>query len=77
MINNRQLNVLRAIVEITTVQRGPRTGEVKNRIERPSDIYDTRTLRALAHRNLIDCRVDTVHGDGWAATALGVQEAKR
>jgi len=75
MINDRQLNVLRGIVEITTIQRGPRIGKVKKRIERLGDSYDIRTLRALARRNLIDCRVDTMHGDGWAATVLGAQVA--
>jgi len=77
-LTSQMRNVLEAMVEQTTKTSGTNRGEVKSRIVKPGVLYDIRTLKALASRGLIECKINTVNGDGWAATQAGVSAvAKR
>jgi hypothetical protein len=69
-INETQLNVLEAIADQTIISRGKRKGAIKSRIS--GDSYDGRTLNALASRGLIEYRIGSILGDGWAATEDGL-----
>jgi hypothetical protein len=64
-------NVLEAIQQQTIKMKGNNKGEVKNRIS--GDAYYQQTLQALHRRGLIDYRVETVHGDGYAATKKSLE----
>ena len=65
------LNVLDAIVDMTIKLRGKNVGDVKDRID-ASQFYES-TISALSRRGLIEHKVDTIFGDGWAATPLGFE----
>ena len=63
-------NVLDAIIDMTIKMRGKNAGTVKARID-CSQFYSN-TLAALSRRGLIEHRVETIFGDGWAATSCGI-----
>ncbi|WP_419655482.1 uncharacterized protein Dvar_45660 [Desulfosarcina variabilis str. Montpellier] len=66
MLSPTMKNVLDAIKDQTIKQRGKNAGQVKNRIS--GDAYYYNTICALFRRGLIDFKINTIHGNGWAAT---------
>lgn len=62
-MTKQQQNVLDAI-RYATLRRN---GEVKRRID--CSAYDGRTVASLLKRGLIDYKIETIHGTGYAAIA--------
>lgn len=74
-LNERQRNVLEAVVETTIKTRGKNAVETKGLVD--EETYDGRTLTALERRGLIEYKMNTVFGHGFTATEAGLEEYRK